>query len=641
MTSTRDARAGTEPQAQATSLLDAQDAPGMADAQVSERVGRVIGIGHTSSQEFRVVLDDEAYLAVDDLVVVFTEVPGVGTLSTYGMVVESEATYEGAAYESDVHRIAGDPISGSAGGSGGLQPAAKVRSARVAVTRVDPEMWVAPDPGVEVFRARGLERARALYADEMRRPLAVGRGRDGEPIHVDLDFFDGTKGGHMSIAGISGVATKTTFAFFFVRLLAGHPELLGASGANTRVLVFNVKGEDLLYLDRPGTEFTDDDAAAWRRLGVEPTTFALATPTPGPRDAGGAPAPAAGQPTVAYWAPPRAHAGDALMPDVSGRTDGIAAFHWTPREFIDEDLLQFVFTDATDARNQIPFVEERVRAQLKRLAVDVLGAPGAVVLRDQNDREGGQHAVHARAQERVIRTLRDLADEIADHLEPEDGAEPDYAWSGRVQGGTVSAFMRRLHAASMDLRLGHLVRDGDSHRIDRRAAMVSVVAIQGLHELAQRFVVGALLRETFREKEESGQRLPLSIVVLDELNKYAPREGQSPLKEMLVDIAQRGRSLGVLMIGAQQSASRVAPDVLENASIRVTGRLDAAESDRAEYGWMLPSTKARARLLKPGTMVLGQPAVPVPIALSFPRVPWATRADEVRRDADPDPFRGL
>ncbi len=605
------------------------------DVQTSERVGRVIGIGHTTSQEFRVVLDERAYLAVDDLVVVFTEVPGVGTLSTYGVVIESEATYEGASYESDVHRIAGDYVEGGVM-AGGLQPAAKVRSARIAVTRVDPEMWVAPDPGAEVFRARGIERDRALYADEMRRPLAVGRGRDGEPVYVDLDFFDGTKGGHMSIAGVSGVATKTTFAFFFVRLLTGHPELMGPSAANTRVLVFNVKGEDLLWLDRPGTEFTDVDAASWRRLGVEPTPFALATPgTRAPRPT------APGQPTVAYWAPPRAHAGDVLMPDVSGRSDGIAAFHWTPREFIDEDLLQFVFTDATDNRNQLPFVEERVRSQLKRLAVDVLGAPGAVVLRDTNDREGGQRAVHSRAQERVIRTLRDLADEIGEHLEPEDGAEPDYAWTGRVQGGTVSAFMRRLHAASMDTRLGHLVRDGDSHRIDRRAATVSVVAIQNLHELAQRFVVGALLRETFREKEETGQRWPLSIVVLDELNKYAPREGQSPLKEMLIDIAQRGRSLGVLMIGAQQSASRVAPDVLENASIRVTGRLDAAESDRAEYGWMLPSTKARARLLKPGTMVLGQPAVPVPIVLNFPRVPWATRADEVRRDADLDPFRGL
>jgi DNA helicase HerA-like ATPase len=131
------------------------------------------------------------------------------------------------------------------------------------------------------------------------------------------------------------------------------------------------------------------------------------------------------------------------------------------------------------------------------------------------------------------------------------------------------------------------------------------------------------------------------VIVLDEMNKYAPREGTSPLKDMLIDIAQRGRSLGVLLVGAQQSASRVAPEVLENASIRVTGRLDAAEAERAEYGWMLPSTRARARLLKPGTMVVSQPSVPVPLVVTFPFPPWATRKEEVADEATGDPFAGL
>jgi DNA helicase HerA-like ATPase len=172
------------------------------------------------------------------------------------------------------------------------------------------------------------------------------------------------------------------------------------------------------------------------------------------------------------------------------------------------------------------------------------------------------------------------------------------------------------------------------------AAKVSVVAIQSLHDLGQRFVVGALLAETFAEKERTGQRLPLSVIVLDEMNKYAPREGTSPLKEMLIDIAQRGRSLGVLLVGAQQTASRVAPEVMENAAIKVAGRLDAAEAERSEYGWMLPSTRARARLLKPGTMVISQPAIPVPLVVDFPFPPWATRKEEV--DAgDIDPFDGI
>ena len=238
--------------------------------------------------------------------------------------------------------------------------------------------------------------------------------------------------------------------------------------------------------------------------------------------------------------------------------------------------------------------------------------------------------------ERVIDGLPAMVEALEEFLDPPD-REPEVRWSGRVQPGTVSAFMRRLHAAVV--RLGHLIQVGESRRIDRAGAQVTVVAIQSLHDLAQRFVVGALLAEAFAEKERTGQRFPLSVVVLDELNKYAPRDGHGPIKDMLIDIAQRGRSLGVLLVGAQQTASRVAREVLENAALRVTGRLDAAEAERSEYGWMLPSTRARARLLKPGTMVVSQPSIPVPLVVDFPFPPWATRKEEVAEDADP--FVGL
>ena len=50
----------------------------------------------------------------------------------------------------------------------------------------------------------------ALYFDQMDRKLPVGTGRDGSPIYVNLDFLDGTRGAHISISGISGVATKTS-----------------------------------------------------------------------------------------------------------------------------------------------------------------------------------------------------------------------------------------------------------------------------------------------------------------------------------------------------------------------------------------------------------------------------------------------
>jgi DNA helicase HerA-like ATPase len=417
----------------------------------------------------------------------------------------------------------------------------------------------------------------------------------------------------MSISGISGVATKTSFALFWLRMLTGRSDVVGDAGRNLRVLVFNVKGEDLLWLDKPNRYFTPEHAARWRSLGVEPGPF----------------------PSVSLWAPPRARSGDVAVPDVGGRQD-VDVFAWTPREFVDEGLLRFLFTDASDLRTQVSFVAERVEAQLRRFAVDVAGRPGAIVLRDPVEGHRPGDLVNPNPGERVVEDLAGLADAVEEFIDPPDG-EPDLKWTGRVQPGTVSAFMRRVHAAVV--RLGHLIRAGDSRRIDRSRAQVTVVGIQSLHDLAQRFVVGALLAEAFREKEQTGQRLPLSVVVLDELNKYAPREGHSPIKDMLVDIAQRGRSLGVLLVGAQQTASKVAPEVLENASLRVAGRLDAAEAERSEYGWMLPSTRARARLLKPGTMVVSQPSIPVPLVVDFPFPPWATRKEEVAEGEDP--FAGL
>ncbi|GAA1835589.1 hypothetical protein GCM10009836_12510 [Pseudonocardia ailaonensis] len=133
--------------------------------------------------------------------------------------------------------------------------------------------------------------------------------------------------------------------------------------------------------------------------------------------------------------------------------------------------------------------------------------------------------------------------------------------------------------------------------------------------------------------------------MLDELNKYAPREGSSPIKEVLLDIAERGRSLGIILIGAQQTASEVERRIVSNSSIKVVGRLDPAEAGRPEYGFLPPSQRARAVLAKPGAMFVSQPEIPVPLAIEFPFPAWATRESESAGDPLParngDPFARL
>ena len=231
----------------------------------------------------------------------------------------------------------------------------------------------------------------------------------------------------------------------------------------------------------------------------------------------------------------------------------------------------------------------------------------------------------------TVRTFRDLVAVVESKLLPDDDGDADPHWSGRAVGrGTISAFVRRL--ASAERHVEHLIRadlaDAASHAIDLDAAQVTVVDLHMLHDRAKRFVVGVVLRQAFERKEATGTALPLQFVVLDELNKYAPRDSSSPIKEILLDVAERGRSLGMILIGAQQTASEVERRVVANSAVRVVGRLDSAEAGREQYGFLPAVQRQRATILKPGSMFVSQPRLPVPLLLEFPFPAWATRAAE-------------
>ena len=196
----------------------------------------------------------------------------------------------------------------------------------------------------------------------------------------------------------------------------------------------------------------------------------------------------------------------------------------------------------------------------------------------------------------IVRTFRELVELIELKVDP-DGPEQ---WAGRAIGsGTINAFIRRLHGAIdhvQHLIRGDVAKPGD-HAVDFDRAQVAVVDLHNLNDRAKRFVVGVVLRKAFERKERSGQARPLQFVVLDELNKYAPRDGSSPIKEILLDVAERGRSLGIILIGAQQTASEVERRVVSNCAVRVVGRLDAAEASRGEYGF-LPAVQRQGPIIK-------------------------------------------
>jgi DNA helicase HerA-like ATPase len=545
-----------------------------ASATGTPPVGLVAGTEDSTPLVFRVAIAPDAYLQLDDVVLTVRDVPGVGPVSTAGVVTQVTARHEGAAFGSDVFLI-----------TDGVLPARVQEVAEVTTTRVDPECYIPPLPGTVAARASGAERDKALYFDQMENKVAIGMGRDGEPIFVNLEFLDGTRGAHVSISGISGVATKTSFALYLLHALFTSGAL-GRRSVNAKALIFSVKGEDLLFLDQPNRRLDDELRADYARLGLEAKPFA----------------------SVGFFAPPTP--GDQTgRPHVVGRTSGVNAFWWTLHEFCAGELLPYVFADVEDERNQYTMVVHQVVGRLLRDAVPA-GRDGAVSI------DGT-----------TVRTWPELVELIAEKVS-DDATRA--TWAGPVTGqGTVNAFVRRLRSSVRALTpiiRGDLTATS-ARSIDTGNQQVTVIDLNNLPERAQRFVVGVVIASETAHKERSGAG-GLLFTMIDELNKYAPREGNSPIKDLLLDIAERGRSLGIILIGAQQTASEVERRIVSNSSIKVVGRLDPAESNRPEYGFLPPSQRQRATLAKPGAMFVSQPEIPVPLAIEFPFPAWATRLSE-------------
>ena len=545
--------------------------------EVSERVGMVIGTEDATPLAFWVGVSEDAYLQLDDAVIVDTQVPGRGTVRIAGIVQDVRARHEGATFDTDVFLV-----------ERGVLPVDTAVAAKVVATRFEPEIFVPPLPGLPAYRARGKDRDEALYFDQMERRVPAGLSRDGEPVFLDLDFLDGTRGAHVNISGISGVATKTTYALFLLYALF-HSPLLGRYRTNTKALVFNVKGEDLLWLDRPNARLTAADREGYERLGLPAGPFE----------------------SVGLWAPPRGGTGGEAVPHVEGRVGGVTAFYWTVREFVREKYLRFLFAEADDERSQIADLVARVESYLDRETEDDPDHDATVL-------HGGY----------PVRDFDGLCEVIRANVE--DDHSP---WRGRIADATVAAFVRRLDAGRFRLDQHHLIwgreaEHPERHRVDWEANQVTVVDIHTLHDRAKRFVTGVVIKRLFEHKERMGTRQPLAFLVLDELNRYAPREGWSPIKEVLLDVAERGRSLGMILIGAEQTASEVERRIIANSAFRVVGRLDTAEAGRSEYGFLPAVTRDRASILKPGSMILQQPHIPIPVQIRFPFPSWATRADE-------------
>lgn len=594
----------------------------------SERIGIVLGTEHTTPTAFWFSVSEGASVGLDDLVVVETKKTDGNLISFYGLVDHVRKKHEGVAFESDVEDVLA-----------GVLPAAISYTARVLVTRIYPEQFVPPQPGDIVKRATGRALEIALSADKMKTAaFPAGLLTNGEIAFLNYKFVNGDSGGHINISGISGIATKTSYALFLLYSIfnsgvmdrvsqASGGKSVGSAGG--KAIIFNVKGEDLLFLDKPNKNMPEEEDKVQKAKGFPKTRYQLLGLEAKPFD------------SVQFLAPPHPKSsGSSIVPDVQQRYEGVVPFFYTIREFCLRRMLPFAFS-SRDISLNVSFVIDNVTEKLYQLAsFDNTNANQSFLqVTDWQPTEDSNNYDEDINEDELnsgkIKSFGQLVAYIDYKLTAaNDEKVGDPRWVANQTSGTLGAFVRRLRGVKQ--HLSPLVRgDVEADKaaqyapdVTKSFSQVTVVDINNLSSHAQMFVVGVMLQQIFAYKEEIGRQNTF-FVVLDELNKYAPRDGDSPIKDILLEIAERGRSLGILLIGAQQTASEVERRIVSNAAVRVVGRLDLAEAERSEYRFLPSSFRERAGILQPGTMLISQPDIPNPLLVNVPFPAWATRRDEV------------
>jgi DNA helicase HerA-like ATPase len=161
---------------------------------------------------------------------------------------------------------------------------------------------------------------------------------------------------------------------------------------------------------------------------------------------------------------------------------------------------------------------------------------------------------------------------------------------------------------------------------------VYVVDVAGVDPLAQDLVFARCVSKLREHLERRDLGVDHIVVFVDELNKYAPAEGPDTyVRKMLLDLAERGRYLGLVLFSAQQFRSQVQRRIVGNAGTSVFGRMDMDELATPAYSTLSPATKIKLATLPKGELMLRHPHFTQPIFARFPRPAMLAGREGVER----------
>lgn len=401
------------------------------------------------------------------------------------------------------------------------------------------------------------------------------------PVQMDSRFLIGPEGAHLNISGISGLAAKTSYSMFLLKAI--QDKCLREEDANEEIafVLFNVKGKDLLSLDEPAEFESDKERKAtfslYEKLKLSTEPFK----------------------NVHYYYPYSSKKISNTYLHREAYEDQKArgkAHLYKYSYYEDKDSLDLMFASMDDPQQTMDSILNYI--------INNQGGFGGLEGWDDFLREVQKYCkagnsnsdkeISVNSWRKFNRIVRKCIykNEIFDYVN--DNNE--------------------------EVRIGEALKH-------IRKDEVHVIDIAKLNEDMQGFVFGDTIRTIYnlqlgQYSDDPDVDPPKKIVIfIDELNKYASTDTpkSSPILRQILDIAERGRSLGIILFSAEQFRSAIHNRVTGNCSTHAYGRTNAIEIAKPDYKFVPAVYKNMMTRLKQGEYIIQNPVFRSLLNIKFPK----------------------
>ncbi len=466
----------------------------------------------------------------------------------------------------------------------------------------DHNLYTPVHSGAPVYLASAVEVTKALGLNNIQNPLVCGFLKMYEdtsdeitlPVNLNSKFILGPEGAHLNISGISGLASKTSYSMFLMKAIQEqYIKKDNDDDDSVAFVIFNVKGKDLMAIDSEN-DFSEGGAQEKATVIEEYTNLGLS-----------------GKPfsQVHYY-----------IPYYSNMTEKRSTY------LSKEDVEDYI-SDGKLNKFKYSYVDDRESLEMLFADIDDPQQTMEAIISkiiDDNDPDFNNITTWDEFREKV--------DELSQKSQSTGKGQPRV--SNEISVLSWRKFKRIINKATKNDEMfanRPNVQKGECRLADALKHIkpndVCVIDIAKLPEDKQAFVFGDAVRTIYNLKlgeydSESGVNPPSRIVIfIDELNKYASKDTpkSSPILREILDVTERGRSLGVILFGAEQFRSNIHARVTGNCSTHAYGRTNSIETSTKDYSSLPVTYKNMLTRLEQGDYLIQNPIFRSLLKIKFPK----------------------